>query len=148
MEAVFSVRAEVCESLGDIDQAEQLLRRLVASRRTRLGEEHPALAWNLHCLARLIFEQRGDVTESETLTRQALRIQSSRKGPDHLDTADCAVLLGRILMARSSYHEAEEHLQENLRIREMHPDMIVELKKARELLDRCLDAEAVPVNRR
>ena len=93
------IESEVSERMGDIDEAERLLRQVIELRRRRLGEEHPGLAWNLYCLARVQFEHRGETEEPEALVRQALTIQTERKGPQHSDVADCERLLARIVAA-------------------------------------------------
>lgn len=96
-EGTLVVQAEVLESMGEIDQAERLLRRLIELRTRRIGSEHPALAWNQFCLARVLFEHRNEHREAEFLVRRALAIQTARKGPYHADVADCEQLLSRIL---------------------------------------------------
>jgi tetratricopeptide (TPR) repeat protein/tRNA A-37 threonylcarbamoyl transferase component Bud32 len=117
-EACTMALADVHERLGHIDAAESLYREVIDARRKRLGDEHPALAWNLSCLARLLLQRRLDPAAAEPLVRQALAIQQSRKGPDHIDTADVQTLLAEILTAQGAHSQAEPLLRESLRIRQ------------------------------
>lgn len=116
------------------------IERQIGSRRKRMGDGHPALAWNLLCLGRLLFEYDRDITAAEPLVRQALTIQLASKGPDHVDTADCQVLLCRILTAKSAFDEAEPLLRANLRMRLRPPQVPADLDEARRQLAKCLSA--------
>ncbi len=98
-EGTLMIEAEVFESLADIDEAERLLRRVITLRERRIGDQHPALAWNLYCLGRVLFEHRGRTEEPESLVRRAMAIQIARKGPRHADVLDCERLLARILQS-------------------------------------------------
>ena len=106
-EASLMTLAEVHEKLGDVDSAESMLREVIDLRRRRLGEEHPALAWNLLCLGRLLVQHRNDPAVAEPLLRQSLAIQRARKGPDHVDTADAQSMLAEALIAQGTLEEAE-----------------------------------------
>lgn len=136
-EATLLIRAEACENLGDIQGTEAALRLMIDSRRKRLGDHHPALAWGYHFLARILLQYHDDASAAEPLIRQALEIQLERKGPNHLDTADCRHLLARVLMRRGEMDEAAEQLQETIRIRSPYPSLEKELADARTNLDQC-----------
>lgn len=87
-------------------EEEAVLEEAIAIRGRRLATDHPALAWNRLCLARVRYKL-GDLDSAESNGRAALETFLQKRGPDHRDIADCQALLAQILDDRGRHADAE-----------------------------------------
>jgi serine/threonine-protein kinase len=74
---LLTIIGQTQKDLGNVDRAQVLLERALASRLALHGEMHAEVAETLHVLARVL-NVRGRLEESEQALRRALRIQQAR----------------------------------------------------------------------
>jgi serine/threonine-protein kinase len=117
-DGILTRMAELHHMQGQMDLAEARLREVIDLRRWKLGNQHPALAWNLYSLGTLLLEQGGDLTEAETLCREAYQIQLDRIGPEHADIAQYIDALAQALIANSRFAEAAVMLCKSWAVKE------------------------------
>ena len=103
--------------LGDYDKAGQRLDEAHERLQRALGPEHPEIGTVLRNIATLR-QRQGDLPGADAAARQALAISIKALGEKHLQTATSSVILGRVLLARKQYAEAEQLLLTALGIRE------------------------------
>ena len=104
---------ELLSSLGlyaydraDYHGADQLFRRVVASREAALGPDHPATLSSVNNLATLL-RARGDFAGAEPLYRRALAGSEAALGPGHPGTLSSVSSLGSLLRALGDLAGAE-----------------------------------------
>jgi serine/threonine-protein kinase len=99
----------VNEQLGRFDDAERMLRRALALRRARLGDNNADVAATLNHLSSVV-RQRDRGEEAIALAREALAIQRRVLGPRHPEVAvtllDVAALTSNKAAAESLYRTA------------------------------------------
>ncbi len=104
-------------------EAEDYLRRALASLEASLGPHHPTVATALtnlgNCLAR-----QGRLAESLPLQQRALEILEQALGPDHIATVGVLFNLAKVLQDSGRHAEAAALLRRGLeaRERELPPD--------------------------
>jgi serine/threonine protein kinase/lipopolysaccharide biosynthesis regulator YciM len=107
----------VYTTVGDLAKADQTLPDGVARLRRALGSEHPDLVAALRGVSALR-EAQGRLPEAEATARESVTLALKTIGPDHLGTATSHQRLGRLLLARKKYAEAEPQLLRVRAIRE------------------------------
>jgi eukaryotic-like serine/threonine-protein kinase len=105
----------VYRSLGEFDQASQLLKEALEIRTNRLGDEHLDTAQSYFHLG-WVHHDRGEFDKAEQLYRKALTIRKARLGKDDIQVADTMFNLGWLLS-----HQLPERMpsQERLATAEM-----------------------------
>ena len=126
------VIGRVHQSLGRFDEAERLLERSLAIRRTAFGDRHPGVAESLHHLAAL-HAARGEYATAEPLFHRALAIQRARFAPDDPRTARTLHGLSLLLADRGDYAGAERTARQALEIHRRahagpHPEVAASLR--------------------
>ena len=84
----------VNDQLGRFAEAERMLRRALALRRTHLGDSHMDVAATLNSLSNVL-AQTDRREESLGLAREALAIQQRVLGPNHLEVAATLSMVAR-----------------------------------------------------
>ncbi len=107
------------------EEAEPLLKRVLAIYKQHLGATHPMTASSLNNLATLYYQQ-GKYEKAELLLVRALAIREQLLGTEHPDTAISLNSLAALYQAQGKYEQAEPLLQRVLAINEqrlgaMHP---------------------------
>jgi tetratricopeptide (TPR) repeat protein len=115
--------ARVLRRSGRLNEAEPMLRRVLAVRK-RQAAEFPAFPSRQHEWANALedmgelFLAKGRLKDAEAAQRQAVEIHSKlakgpQTSPEHLeDWAESLVLLARALSAQDRHQEAHDHLQQ------------------------------------
>ena len=119
------------EALGELQEAEPLLRQALEIRRTALGEEHPSFATSLNNLGAL-YCLTGRYAEAEPLLRQAMEIRCTALGEEHPEFATNLNNLAELYRSTGRYAEAEPLLRQALEITrtalgEEHPSFATSL---------------------
>ena len=83
---MFDALGRITEQLGRLEDAEQLVRRALALRRTQYGDNHPDVASTMINLSGII-RQRGSGAEALKLAEDAVAIRRRTLGPKHPDVA-------------------------------------------------------------
>jgi tetratricopeptide (TPR) repeat protein len=104
----------VLRSLGRLAEADVLLSQALETRRTLLGEDHPATLVSLNELGLLRREQGRDA-EAVGLLREVLTVRQARD-PLHRDTAASTINLALALQATGELDEAEALCEQALAI--------------------------------
>ena len=122
----------------DLPRAEPAIRRGLAIRRARLGDEAPEVAHALHNLALLVHDQ-GRSSEAEAMFREAIRIYRAAGAPA-LEVALSLSGLGTTLRGASRYQEAETVLRETLALRQSvlpadHPRLLQSMRQLAQVLN-------------
>jgi tetratricopeptide (TPR) repeat protein len=144
---------EPLHSLGNLAEAEALIRRVVDIDEKRLGENHPDFASALNNLGQLL-QHTNRASEAEPLMRRALAIDEQGFGPNHFNVARDLNNLATLLQATNRLSEAEPLMRRALAIDEQifgpdHPMLATHLNNLATLLqDTNRLAEAEPVMRR
>ncbi|MEM1093103.1 MAG: serine/threonine-protein kinase [Bacteroidota bacterium] len=97
------------QDLGDVQEAEALLRASLALRIDLLGADHLLVSYTQHNLVSLL-ELRGEMDEAETLSRQALATTIAFLGRNHPDVTDSIDQLAGLLIQNGEVAEAESLL--------------------------------------
>ena len=111
------VVGRVYQSLGQYDEARELIQRALALRRAEYGEEHPEVASTLLALAD-VARYRGVYREAFSLAEQALAIRRQALGERHVDVAAALEQLASLSIYLARYEDAETYQREALAIRE------------------------------
>jgi CHAT domain-containing protein/tetratricopeptide (TPR) repeat protein len=98
---------------GFIDRA----RRVVATRETILGPEHPSVATSLENLARLLLAT-PDHQAARAAAERSLAIRQRALGPEHPDVASSAVAVAKACLRAGEYDQWLAFLRRALAIRE------------------------------
>jgi len=111
--------------LGDLSEAERLLKRALEIKESSLGPEHPEIALSLHNLAGLYSDQ-SRFFEAKTLFERALAIRRQAYGEKHLDVASSLHDLGLLYLRQYEFESAESLLERSLDIEReiLEPDDI------------------------
>jgi len=110
--ASVSSLGEMLLDLGNLEEAEPLLREALTIRRRVLPEGHPEIAGSLTLYAKLL-AQKGELDEAEQHYREALAIFVDVFGPRHLVVAKAKNSLGMFLHhGRGRIVEATELLRD------------------------------------
>jgi tetratricopeptide (TPR) repeat protein len=114
----------VLQKQGRLDEAEPLMRQVVATRHRALGPSHADTAHATHLLARLLRSQ-GRPAEAEPLYREALKNYRPLFGPKSSGyTLAAMVELASTLEDQGKFDEAERFAREALpALRELHPGL-------------------------
>jgi CHAT domain-containing protein len=102
--------------LSNLTAAEGLFKRALAIRRKVFGENHRAVANNLHDLA-LVYSSQQKFSEAEALYKQCLEIEE-KLGGDSREMATPLNNLARLYWAQRRYDEAEPMIKRVLEIDE------------------------------
>jgi len=96
---------------GRLDEAEECFREVLERRRRVLGEDHPGTIMSLNNLG-VLLQQRGDLDGAEECFSEVLgrRLAAQAAGSDGPPAAIARLNLGRVLVARERFTEAEEML--------------------------------------
>jgi serine/threonine protein kinase/cell division protein ZapA (FtsZ GTPase activity inhibitor) len=100
-------------SMGLYDAAMPLQRRVLATRRRVLGEEHRDTLESINDMGELL-QVQGKLTEAEPYFREALAKRRRVLGDDDRDTLHSIRNMGMLLDAQSKLSEAEPYLREAL----------------------------------
>lgn len=107
----------VMQTLGQVDEAEILLRETLASQKRILGKEHLETVGTMHDLAMACLKlARTD--EAEQLLLEQLDILERVHGPNHLRTLYCKNSLATVFKTQGRYDEAEKLDMQVLAIQE------------------------------
>jgi serine/threonine-protein kinase len=133
---------------GDLNQAEEVLRRAVA-----IATAHDTAADHARALTQLasLLGQSGRLEEAEATAREAIAIWELTRGADHVDTAAALANLGTVLLDRGRAGEADPVLARAVGILERdlgtaHPNFaraVNGLASARTSLGRFAEAEVL-----
>ncbi|MEM9452798.1 MAG: tetratricopeptide repeat protein [Myxococcota bacterium] len=107
------------------DDAEQLYRRALHARESRLGDTHPEAAYQRTNLGNVLLA-RGKLDEAEQHFREALEILASASTVHAKRIAHARASLGTALHMHQRYSEAEQELRQALSLfeRELDPDQL------------------------
>ncbi|MBI1312318.1 tetratricopeptide repeat protein [bacterium] len=133
---------------AELEEAEPLLRRMLAINEQSYGAEHPKVVIGLSNLAQL-FLDTNRLAEAEPLLRRALVIDERAYGMEHPHVANCLINLAKLLLATNRLAEAEPLLRRALAIDERaygkeHPHIANCLNNLAQLLlatNRLVEAE-------
>lgn len=110
-------RLQALRSLADLlrerdadEEAEEVLRRLIAAQEKALGPEAPDLAHDLNTLA-VALHGRGGIREAEALYRRALALEEKAHGPEAVAVEQTAENLAVLLEQEDRLDEAEALLR-------------------------------------
>jgi tetratricopeptide (TPR) repeat protein len=92
---------------GQLDEAEPILKRVLAMREKLLGPSHAEVANTLDRLANIAIA-RARYAEAERILQRVLAIREPTLGANHHDTAMTLVQFSRIRHAQARYAEAED----------------------------------------
>ncbi|MHC4475661.1 MAG: tetratricopeptide repeat protein [Planctomycetota bacterium] len=120
------------------DEAEYLVRRVLALNEELLGHTHTTVAACLNNLAQL-YQATNRLKEAEPLMLRALKIDEASLGKDHPEVAIELNNLAQLYNATNRLKEAEPLMQRALKIDEVsqgkdHPDVAMDLNNLAELL--------------
>jgi tetratricopeptide (TPR) repeat protein len=129
--------AEVYQALGHLDQAVPLFEQALGQMKATFGVDHPR---TLSCMNRLAtaLQEVKQHDRALALWRELLRIQSAKLPAGYADLASAQAGLGRCLLQRGSYAEAEPVLREALAIRQKNQPDAWETFHSQSLLGGCL----------
>ena len=98
---------EVLLPLGDLDEAEKLMRQALAIHEHELGSSHPQTAKTLFRLA-IYLAGKGDLSGAETAHRRVLSIYRQAYGENHITVATSLFELTLLARNQGNHQEAEE----------------------------------------
>ncbi len=98
--------ADVLQTQGDVDEAEQLLKDSIEILEEKLGTNDPQLATSLNNLA-LLYRRQSRFAEAESIYRRAATHLERTVGPAHPDLAATIFNLARLYDARQQPGAAE-----------------------------------------
>lgn len=107
----------IYRSLGINEQAIPLLERTLASRRARLGPNHPDVAESLQSLG-LVLYNAGRFDEAKPMLEEALTIQEATLGPSNDALATTLNSLGLLQRRLGRFEQARDFLERALAVRE------------------------------
>ncbi|MCH9648341.1 MAG: serine/threonine-protein kinase [Deltaproteobacteria bacterium] len=115
MAAAQSSRGSILLALGDLDEAESLIRQSLTSQQQSLGTEAPRVAASHHLLARLFWRQGRKPSAFEEF-QEALRIYRLKLPDQHPDIGACLVDLGEARLENQEVESALAALAQGLEI--------------------------------
>lgn len=101
---------------GNIDDAEQLFKQVLASNILLNGPEHAESVTSMTDLA-ILYNNNCKYDDAERLFQRALDIRQKCQGPCHLDTATVRNSLALVLLGKGCYAEAQIHFENVIAIR-------------------------------
>lgn len=107
--------AVIQQDLGNDDLSESTYRQAQAMIESTLGERHPFYATNLYNFGTLM--AYVDLDEAERLFRDVISLRTEIYGPDHDLVANAMNQLGRVLLGKGVFSEAEDMLVDS---RDLH----------------------------
>ena len=120
-------RSDILGQLGQIlaqqgkpDEAENLIRELLATAKRVRGEADPVVAERLNNLARWQ-QDHGKVEEAEVMMLEALAMRKKLLGEDHVDVTDSLSCLGQLYGNQGNYAEAEKLFRQAVAIEKKRP---------------------------
>ena len=114
LETTRSSLANVLRDRGALDEAEQLIRAVLAGRMEELGPRAPLTLASRNKFA-LLLAQRGDNEQAAKEAAEALRLQREVLGNQHASTLTSMQNLANILVALKQFDEAEALTRESLK---------------------------------
>ena len=114
--ATLSSLAIQLQDVGNLDDAEPLLRESIRIWRQHFGEQHVNGGIALSRLGTLLMI-KGDDLAAEKAFRESVRIVKAQGGENRLANADTLLALSEALQKRGAYQEAVDACRESLRIR-------------------------------
>jgi tetratricopeptide (TPR) repeat protein/tRNA A-37 threonylcarbamoyl transferase component Bud32 len=110
-------------NLGLYRKAEELLRKALQLRRSRLSPNHPDVLAST-CNLALAYQNQGRYVEAEPLLRRALTAREKALDPDHPDIASSLNSLATLFRDQGKLDDAEPLYRRSLAIREkaLEPD--------------------------
>ncbi|KIW17568.1 hypothetical protein PV08_04763 [Exophiala spinifera] len=131
--------ATVLHYQGKYEDAEAMIRRVLAGRERELGENHPFTLTSVSNLAEVL-RSRGKYEEAEAMSRRALAGHEKGLGADHPDTLMSVSNLAVVLRNQGKYEEAEAMNRWALARREKelgvdHPSTLTSVYNLAHLLD-------------
>ena len=123
-----SLFASCYRSHGRYNDAEKLLKRVLAGKEEKLAPDHPDILETADDLAR-IYRYQGRYNKAEELYQRALIGREKKLGPDHLNTLTTVQNLAVVYRTLGRYNEAEKLYQRSLIGREKklgsdHPETL------------------------
>jgi len=123
--------ADLYRTVGLYDAAFPLQESALATRRRRLGEEHPNTLSSINNMGRLL-QAQGKLAEAEPYYREALEKRRRTLGEEHPSTLTSIGNMGFLLQAQGKLAEAEPYCREALEKRrrtlgEEHPDTLTSI---------------------
>lgn len=100
--------------VGDLDAAEEQLRRALALRREVLGADHRDTLSTLNSLAVLLYG-RGKNADAQPLFKEVLELQKATLGPDHPNTLNTLTNLATSYATAGQWEEALPLMQDAVR---------------------------------
>lgn len=144
--------AALLRALGRHDEAEHILRAVLATRESRLGRSHPDTLGAMHNLAHVL-QSAGKSRDAAALYREAVDLGTARQGRDHPDTLGAMHNLAALLRSLGDHGKSETLAREVLAARRRvlgpaHPATLSSLCNLADLLcDRERPKEAEPLFR-
>jgi HEAT repeat protein/tetratricopeptide (TPR) repeat protein len=137
MGAVLMNMARANEALGNLGEADVLIRRARDCIQTSAGPESPQMATVLQTMGNFASE-RGRAEDALDLHRQAYRVRRSALGEDHFDVGLSLYNLGRLEVSVGRFTAGTSHVEEALGIFTQHVGTAgPEARQARDLLSHC-----------
>jgi len=136
---MLDVVGRVYKNLGRYDDAQPLLERALAIRRSLYGGDHPEVASSLDNIAQLL-RRKGDYEAAGALVREALAMRRALQGDNHPDVAESVNSLAQVLHDRGDFEAAEPLYRQALRMRRAafgaeHLDVVETMGELAALLD-------------
>jgi len=102
-------------SIGNVREAEEMLRRSLAIRRNILPEHDPLIARSLSSLGAILYNL-GSIDEAQRIIRMAVMINETAYGPEHLESTYALNNLAATYQATGDYRSAVWYVQQALQI--------------------------------
>jgi serine/threonine-protein kinase len=112
---LYEALGSIYQKLGDLPQADSLLRRALEQRRAMYGPEHADVGKSMVGLG-LLRNDQAQFEEAERLIRQGLATARRKLPPNHPDVTRAMTALGTVLEARGQYAQAIPVLDEAVRV--------------------------------
>lgn len=105
--ALYATLGHIYDNLGEIDQAENLMRQSLALRRKIYGERSVETAKGLNDEAEMLLD-KGQYVRAEAMVREAVQIREALIGPESPEVAESLNFLGLALSYQGHRSEAEK----------------------------------------
>jgi eukaryotic-like serine/threonine-protein kinase len=115
---LYETLGRISQQLGNLPQADRLLRAALEQRRQLLGPDDPDVAESLVALGQLRDAQAA-YDEAERLVRDGLERTRKRLGPQHPAVARATTALGQVLENRGAYDQAITVLTEAVQLQSL-----------------------------
>ena len=99
-------------SIGRLDEAEELYRKALGIRRRILGNEHPNTLLSMNNLATVLQRNKDKWSEAEALFREAVAIQRTKPSENRYNLLLALTNLGTLLRDEGKVEEAESTFRE------------------------------------